>query len=134
MADDAKLQENYEGIGGFLSGLIDAASRGARSTMDAAQEDFDLIKQGRAPRQAIKAGGQVIGAMGNPAVNPTIPALQYTRKVFDPQTGWQTINKVYPGGDWFSIFARMGGFGDPIARLLAAFERGQSDLSPGLKK
>lgn len=115
-----------DGFGDFLSGLLKAFTSGARSTADAFQEDVDAVSRGTLPPQAMKAGGQIIGAMANPSVNPVVPAMRYTRRVFDPQTGWQNeIDKVYPGGDWLTLFTRQGGFGDFLSNLLKAMEKGR---------
>ena len=112
-----------DGFGAFLSGLLNAISSGARSTADAFQQDVDSVSEGKLPQQAIKAGGQIIGAMGNQAVNPVTPALRHMRQVFDPKTGWKTVEEqIVPGGDWFTLFTRQGGFGSFLENLLKAME------------
>src|SRR6266576_5875871 len=101
-----------DNFGAFLSGLLDAISTGARGTADAFQQDADAVGQGQLPPQAMKAGGQVINAMGNPSINPVIPAMRNVKMAFDPAQGWyETGSKTYPGGDWTQMFTREGGLG-----------------------
>ena len=115
-----------DGFGEFVSGLLKAFSSGAQGTADAFQQDVDSVSRGTLPSQAIKAGGQIIGAMGNPSVNPVTPALKWSRQVFDPNSGWKTAEeKIIPGGDWFTLFMRQGGFGDFFQTLLKAMEKGK---------
>lgn len=108
----------------FLGGLLNAVKSGAQGTADAFQQDVDAVSEGQLPPQAMKAGGQIINAMGNPAVNPVTPALRYSRQVFDPNSGWKTVEeKMVPGGDWFTLFTRQGGLGDFLQNLLKQIEK-----------
>ena len=83
------MAEQDEGFMSFLSGLLSSIQSGAQSTKDAFDEDVYKVKEHRLPPQAMKAGMQTLSQMGNPSVNPVIPALNYTRQVFDPAQGWQ---------------------------------------------
>lgn len=113
-----------DGFSEFLSGLLDAIKGGARSTTDAFQEDVQAVQEGKLPSQAITAGGQLIGALGSPSINPTIPAMRYVKRAFDPQRGWYEVaNKVYPGGDWLQMFTRQGGLGNFLEALLKLSEQ-----------
>jgi hypothetical protein len=112
-----------DNFGAFLSGLLDAITTGARGTADAFQQDADAVSQGQLPPQAMKAGGQVINAMGNPSINPVIPALTYTRQVYDPvKDAYDVVSKTYPGGDWTQMFTREGGLGPFLQKLLKSME------------
>jgi hypothetical protein len=109
---------------GFLEGLLESIKSGGQSTLDAFQQDIGRLQEGRPPEQAIKAGGQVLGAMGQPAINPMIPALRYTR-IFTPPGSetQQAVSQIVPGGDWFQMFTRQGGFGPFLEQLLKFSER-----------
>ena len=76
------MAEQDEGFMSFLSGLLRSIQSGAQSTKDAFDEDVYKVKEHRLPPQALKAGGQMLSQVGNPSVNPVIPALQYTQKSF----------------------------------------------------
>lgn|SRR5262245_17540287 len=123
------LQKNYEGIGSFLKTLI-------QPTIDAYQQDVSDISEGSLPRQAVKTAGQAMNVLGNPALTPTLPALIYSRKTFDPQTGWQVSKQVAPGGDWLSLFTRQGGLGEFLQNLLIQMEkaRGVYDVPEFMKR
>jgi hypothetical protein len=116
------MAEQDEGFMGFLSGLLRSIQSGAQGTADAFYEDVDKVKQHRLPPQALKAGGQVLSQMGNPSVNPVIPALQHTRKVFDPASGWSEVSKVYPGGDMLQMLMRSGNLGPLLETLIKGME------------
>lgn len=119
------MAEQDEGFGNFLSGLLRAITSGAQGTADAFQQDVDAVKNRQLPPQAMKAGGQVLNAMGNPSINPMIPALKYTRMGQNPETGelFETFSKTYPGGDWTQMFTRQGGFGPFLQWLLKGMEQ-----------
>jgi hypothetical protein len=109
---------------GFLEGLLQSIKSGGQSTLDAFQQDIGRLQEGRLPEQAMTAGGQIIGAMGQPAVNPVIPALRYTRSFIPPgATEPEVFSKIYPGGDWLQMFTRQGGFGPLLEQLLKFSER-----------
>lgn len=117
------MAEQDEGFGNFLSGLLKAISSGAQSTKDAFYEDVDKVAEHRLPPQAMKAGGQVLNAYGNPSINPVIPALRYTRQVYDPvKDAYDVVSKTYPGGDWTQMFTRQGGLGPLLQMLLKGQE------------
>jgi hypothetical protein len=117
------MAEQDEGFSTFLSGLLKAITSGAQSSKDAFFEDVDKVKEHRLPPQAMKAGAQVLGSMGNPSIAPTIPALTHVRKVFDPATGWSEVAKTYPGGNWLEMFTRQGGLGPFLETLLKGMEK-----------
>ena len=48
----------------FLSGLLRSIQSGAQGTADAFYQDVDAVKNRQLPPQALKAGGQVLNAMG----------------------------------------------------------------------
>jgi len=117
------MAEQDEGFSSFLSGLLKAISSGAQSTKDAFFEDVDAVKEGRMPPQAKKAGIQVLSQMGSPSVNPTIPALTATRRIFDPAKGWiDAEQKLYPGGDLIQMIGRTGGFGEFLRQLFRGMD------------
>lgn len=118
------MAEQDEGFQSFLSGLLRSITSGAQGTADAFQEDIDAVKGHRLPPQAIKTGGQVLGSIGNPSINPVIPALKYTRQVYDPlKDAYDVVSKTYPGGDWLQMFTREGGFGPWLQILLKGMEK-----------
>ena len=113
-----------DGFGSFLSGLLDSLKMGAQSTADAYQQDLQSMQEGKLPQQAISAGGQVLQSMGNPSINPTIPAMRNVTMIFDPDKGWQeAASKVYPGGNWLEMFTRQGGLGNFLEALLKLSEQ-----------
>lgn len=116
------MAEQDEGFMSFLTGLLKSISSGAESTKDAFFSDVEDVKGHRLPRQALKTGGQVLSQMGNPSVNPVIPALQHTRKVFDPASGWSEVSKVYPGGDMLQMLMRTGNLGPLLETLIKGME------------
>ena len=78
---------------GFLAGLLNSITSGARSSLDAAEQDWSRLKQGRKPDQAIRALQQILAAYDNPA-GVMMPKVGMTERVFtDPKIGWETINK-----------------------------------------
>jgi hypothetical protein len=104
--------------------ILEPFKEGARSTADAFEQDVESVSEGKAPAQAMKAGGQVLSHMASPSVNPTIPAMQYLRRAFDPQRGWYTVeDKMYPGGDWITMMMRTGNFGPFLETLLRNMEK-----------
>jgi hypothetical protein len=108
----------------FLGGLWDAIKMGGQSTADAFQQDIQDIQNRRLPRQAMEAGKQVVGAMGQPAVTPTVPAMEYVTRSFDPAAGWiESAPKVVPGGNWLDLFTRQGNLGPLLEALLKFQER-----------
>lgn len=116
------MAEQDEGFMSFLSGLLKSIQSGAQSTKDAFDEDVYKVKEHRLPPQAMKAGMQTLSQMGNPSVNPVIPALNYTRRVFDPAQGWQEVSKTYPGGDLLQMLMRTGNLGPLLETLLKGSE------------
>ncbi|SRR6266446_3146476 len=113
-----------DGFGSFLSGLLDSLKMGAQSTADAYQQDVQSMQEGKLPQQAITAGGQALQSLGNPSINPTIPAVRYVTMVFDPEKGWiEQAAKNYAGGDWLQMFTRQGGLGNFLEELLKLSEQ-----------
>ena len=117
------MAEQDEGFMSFLSGLLKSIQSGAQSTKDAFDEDVYKVKEHRLPPQAMKAGMQTLSQMGNPSVNPVIPALKYSRHVFDDAGNLQDIvSKTYPGGDLLQMLMRTGNLGPLLETLLKGSE------------
>ena len=109
---------------GFLSGLLDAMKEGAKNTGYAVSEDVSDVKEGKLPANLMRDLPGLLSMFQSGAVNPQIPALQYTTKVFDPDKGWiDQATKIAPGGNWLEMFSRQGGFGQLISQLLSDYEK-----------
>lgn len=115
-----------KGGGGFLNFL----SSLYQPTIDAFDQDVDAVKQGRLPPQAMKTGSQALSMMGNPAVNPVMPAMVKQSGMFGPvnEQGIPafrmiTNREVAPGGDWLTLMMRQGGFGNFLEQLLKGVEK-----------
>jgi hypothetical protein len=106
------------GFQNFLSGLLRSIQSGAQGTADAFYQDVDAVKNRQLPPQALKAGGQVLNAMGNPSINPVIPALRYTRM----SPGMEPVSKTYPGGDMLQMLMRTGNLGPLLETLIKGME------------
>lgn len=110
----------------FLAGLLDAFRTGAQGTWDALSDDVTDIKEGNLPHNISRDIPKMLSMIGQPSINPVIPALQYTRYLPGPEGENQfiikTADKLYPGGDTIAMAIRNGGFGKLMAQLLAAQE------------
>ena len=78
---------------GFLSGLLNSFTSGARSSLDAFEQDFSRLQEGRKPDQAIRALQQILAAYDNP-MGVVMPKVNMTERIFkDPKIGWEIINQ-----------------------------------------
>ena len=72
---------------GFLSGLLNSFTSGARSSADAFEQDFSRLSEGRKPDQAIKALQQILAAYDTP-FGVKMPYVNMGDRVFrDPKIG-----------------------------------------------
>lgn len=58
-----------------MADLFDILSMGARATADAATQDWDSLKSGRLPQQAMRAAGDIMSAYQNPAMGTYFPKV-----------------------------------------------------------
>lgn len=84
----------------FLSGLLGSIQSGARSSMDAFEQDVGRVSEGRMPDHAMALLSQMLGAYSlGTGLKQTIPANSLTRKVFDSKKGWGTAPMDNPSVD-----------------------------------
>lgn len=115
---------------GFLSGLLDAMKQGAQNTGYAIGEDVSDIKSGQLPQNLMHDLPGLVAMFGQGAVNPQIPAMQYTNVAIDPLTNAPVaVGKpvIAGGGNWLEMFTRQGGFGNFLQQLLQDYEKAQRE-------
>lgn len=111
------------GFSGFISGLWDALKMGAQNTGAAISEDVSNVRAGQMPRNIARDLPGLISMLSQPSINPTIPAQTMSKMAFDPQRGWYEVSsKTYPGGDWLSMMAQTGGFGELVQKIMRGFQ------------
>lgn len=129
------LQDSYEGIGGFLRGLMDAFKTGAKGTVDALRDDWTDILERTPPHNLMRDLPGLLSMLGSPSVNPTIPALQYTRMTPAAAGAGQVLeSKVYPGGDALAAYLRSGTANPVLEEMFKRYEQAQAYNAPPMAK
>jgi hypothetical protein len=136
MPTENDLQSSYDGVTGWLRGLMDVLGTGFRSTADAFQTDVDALRAGQFPPQALKAGEQVIAAAGQPGVIPTIataPLIKWVpskNPVLAKAGVEDALVKAYPGGNPLESYLRSGTANPILEEMFNMWQQAQKWNTP----
>jgi hypothetical protein len=115
----------------FLSGLWNAITSGAQSTMDAARDDFGNVQEGKLPQHAVKDAKTALMMTGRGGFGPGLARIPaQARMEFDPKEGWKIGEKISESVDPLkSLFMKPGAFNDLLMTILTQARKN----APGMR-
>jgi len=132
------LQANYDGIGGFLSGLWDAMKLGAKNTGLALRDDWTDIQEHNLPHNLMRDLPGLATMAVSPEITPSIEPATFRGFVPGPEGPGQFMMKTKDvlagGGNPLDMALRGGHLGEVPQELMRWFEQAKRYTLPNLPK